>query len=93
MVGSSPFGNGTCGHFASLVDDPSSHPDQFPTEEAVKAERQRLFGIIEELLKWENSNNEKVMNAAKADIRKSNDGNGVPGMGDFVVSASCVNTG
>ena len=38
--------------FAQLVDDPSSHPDKFPTEEAVEAERKRLFNIIEELVKW-----------------------------------------
>ena len=28
--------------FAQLVDDPSGHPEQFPTEEAQEAERQRL---------------------------------------------------
>ena len=28
--------------FAQLVHDPSSHPEKFPTEEAQKAERQRL---------------------------------------------------
>src|SRR5882672_4068709 len=47
--------------FSSLVDDPSSHPDQFPTEEAQEVERQRLFRIIEELVKWENSDNERVL--------------------------------
>ena len=57
--------------FAQLVDDPSSHPDQFPTEEAVEAERKRLFGIIEELVQWENSTNETVLNQARAEIRKS----------------------
>ena len=31
--------------FAQLVDDPSAHPEEFPTEEAQDAERQRLFGI------------------------------------------------
>ena len=30
--------------FASLVDDPSSHPEEFPTEEAQELERQRIFG-------------------------------------------------
>src|SRR5437868_14699497 len=38
--------------FASLVDDPSAHPDQFPTEEEQATERQRLFRIIEDLVKW-----------------------------------------
>ena len=33
--------------FAQMVDDPSTHPDQFPTEEAQEQERQRLFRLIE----------------------------------------------
>jgi len=57
--------------FAQLVDDPSSHPDQYPTEEAVEAERKRLFQIIEELVKWENSTNEEVLERARAEIRSS----------------------
>ncbi|MGI0485499.1 DUF1156 domain-containing protein [Pantanalinema rosaneae CENA516] len=32
--------------WASLVDDPSSWPDKFPTEEDQKKERQRLFDIL-----------------------------------------------
>jgi len=61
--------------FASLVDDPSAHPDRFPTEEVQEKERQRLFGIIEELVKWENSNNEEVLNKAREEILKSTGGN------------------
>ena len=61
--------------FSSLVDDPSSHPEEFPTEEEQSAERQRLFRLIEELVKWENSNNEDVLNRAKAEIMKSTGGN------------------
>ena len=57
--------------FAQLVDDPSSHPDKFPTEVAVVKERKRLFEIIEELVKWENSTNEEVLERARAEIRKS----------------------
>ncbi|WP_244614809.1 DUF1156 domain-containing protein [Pukyongiella litopenaei] len=57
--------------FAQLVDDPSSHPDKFPTEEAVEAERKRLFQIIEDLVKWENSTNEEVLERARAEIRAS----------------------
>lgn len=57
--------------FGQLVDDPSSHPDKFPTEEAVEAERKRLFGIIEELVQWENSTNETVLERARVEIRKS----------------------
>jgi putative DNA methylase len=40
--------------FAQIVDDPSSHPDEFPTEDAQEQERRRLFRIIETLVKWEN---------------------------------------
>ncbi|MEQ1669985.1 MAG: DUF1156 domain-containing protein [Hyphomicrobium sp.] len=57
--------------FAQLVDDPSSHPDQFPTDEAVELERQRLFRIIEDLVVWENSTNEEVLERARAEIRRS----------------------
>ncbi|CRL11899.1 hypothetical protein NIT7321_02769 [Phaeobacter italicus] len=57
--------------FAQLVDDPSSHPDKFSTEEDVEAERKRLFQIIEDLVKWENSTNEEVLERARAEIRAS----------------------
>ncbi len=57
--------------FAQLVDDPSSLPDQFPTPEAQEAERKRLFAIIEDLVKWENSTNEEVLERARAEIRRS----------------------
>ena len=61
--------------WSSLVDDPSSHPEQFPTEEEQTAERQRLFTILEKLVVWENSNNEEVLAEAKAEIMKSTGGN------------------
>lgn len=57
--------------FAQLVDDPSSHPDKFPTHEDQERERQRLFAIIEDLVKWENSTNEEVLERARAEIRRS----------------------
>ena len=57
--------------FAQLVDDPSSRPELFPTEEAQSQERQRLFRIIEELVKWENTTNETVLEAAREEIRRS----------------------
>src|SRR5438132_7656964 len=69
--------------FASLVDDPSSHPEEFPTEEAQDKERQRLFRIIEELVKWENSDNEAVLEAARAEIRGSTGGNPPPVLDPF----------
>src|SRR5690606_8558079 len=36
--------------FAQMVDDPSSLPELFPTEEAQQKERERLFRIIEKLV-------------------------------------------
>lgn len=57
--------------WASLVDDPSAHPDRFPTVAAQETERKRLFAILEKLVKWENSNNEEVLAAAKAEITAS----------------------
>jgi putative DNA methylase len=51
--------------FASLVDDPSARPDEFPTEEEQAEERKRLFDLIEELVQWENSNNEQVLSRAR----------------------------
>lgn len=61
--------------WSSLVDDPSAHPELYPTEEAQSAERQRLFGILEKLVKWENSNDPEVLAAAKAEILRSTNNN------------------
>ena len=61
--------------WSSLVDDPSAHPELYPTEEAQNAERQRLFGILEKLVKWENSNDPEVLDAAKAEILRSTNNN------------------
>jgi putative DNA methylase len=69
--------------FAALVDDPSSRLEEFPTEEAQEAERQRLFRITEELVKWENSNNETVLEAARIEILRSTDGNPPPVLDPF----------
>ena len=61
--------------WSSLVDDPSSHPELFPTEEDQAKERERLFKILEDLVVWENSNDELVLSRAKAEIMKYTDGN------------------
>jgi putative DNA methylase len=54
--------------FSQMVDDPSSWPDLFPTEKAQEKERKRLFKIIEELVKWENTTNETVLQQARDEI-------------------------
>ncbi len=64
--------------FAQMVDDPGSHPELFPDEEAQNQERERLFALIRELVKWENINNEEVLDAARAEIRKYAPNNELP---------------
>jgi putative DNA methylase len=54
--------------FAQMVDDPSSLPDLFPTEKKQEKERQRLFKIIEDLVLWDNTTNETVLQAAREEI-------------------------
>src|SRR5580658_1891758 len=51
--------------FAQLVDDPSAHPEKFTTEQAQKAERDRLHGIISRLVVWENIHDEALLNEAR----------------------------
>ena len=57
--------------FAQLVDDPSSRPELFTTVEEQDRERERLFHLIEDLVKWENTTNETVLNAARDEIREN----------------------
>lgn len=69
--------------FAQLVDDPSSHPDQFPTEEAQQEERDRLHRLIERLVVWENTRDQSLLNEAHEEILKSTDGNPPPILDPF----------
>ena len=57
--------------FAQMVDDPSSWPDLFPTEKAQEKERRRLFKIIEDLVQWENTTSEEVLQRARNEIWES----------------------
>ena len=57
--------------FAQMVDDPSACPEEFPTEADQKQERERLFRLIEELVLWENTTNEELLEQARAEIRRS----------------------
>jgi putative DNA methylase len=57
--------------FAQMVDDPSAHPDLFPTQKAQEKERQRLFRIMEDLVQWENTTNETALEKARAEIWQS----------------------
>jgi putative DNA methylase len=76
--------------FASIVDDPSSRPEEFPTEEVQEAERQRLFRIIEDLVKWDNTNNEAVLNEARQEILKATDSHPPPVLDPFCGGGSIL---
>jgi putative DNA methylase len=61
--------------FASLVDDPDSDPayrkaNGTVDEDRAGLKRAQLFNLIEELVRWENSNNPRVINAARAEIAR-----------------------
>jgi putative DNA methylase len=53
--------------FASLVDDPSN---DLPEEEA-REERDRLFALIEKMVKWENAHDEDILYEILLEIAKS----------------------
>jgi putative DNA methylase len=73
--------------FSSLVDDPEAAdaPAGFVTAcqrlgytSHGTSPRERLFSFIAELVKWENSNDERILNTARELIRLSTDGNPPP---------------
>lgn len=74
--------------FAQLVDDPSARAEEFPTQEAQDAERKRLFELIERLVVWENTTDEKLFAEAHAEILKSTDGNPPPILDPFAGGGS-----
>nr|WP_232334222.1 DUF1156 domain-containing protein [Rhodococcus sp. WB1] len=74
--------------FAQLVDDPSSFPDRFPTEEAITKERKRLHEIIEQLVVWENTGDENLLRRAHEEILASTDGNPPPILDPFAGGGS-----
>lgn len=59
--------------FAQLVNDPGYERNlqRGMSLEKAEAERERLFAIIRDLVKWENTTNEAVLERARAEIRKS----------------------
>ncbi len=61
--------------FAQLVDDPSSRPEEFPTEAEQQAERERLFRLIERMVNWDNVNDKELFRDAHEEIAKCYDGN------------------
>ena len=61
--------------FAQMVNDPGYQQGggfkYGMNKEAAAKERERLFDIIRKLVKWENTNNEEVLEEARAEIRRS----------------------
>jgi putative DNA methylase len=57
--------------FAQMVDDPSEHRSEFPTEEDQQRERERLFGIITNIVQWDNTANPQVLQEAREEIWKN----------------------
>lgn len=69
--------------FASVVDDPSSHPEKFPTEEAQNIERERLFGIVRELMQKKLHERPDVYAKAREEMLKHADGKLPPVLDPF----------
>lgn len=59
--------------FAQMVNDPGyeRHLGRGVNKQKAAAERERLFQLIEDLVQWENTNNEDVLERAREEIRKS----------------------
>ena len=57
--------------FGQLVDDPSSWPEDFPTQEDQERERSRLHRLIAEMVPWEATNNEAILNKVRFEIALS----------------------
>lgn len=57
--------------FAQLVDDPTAWPNKFSTEVEQDEERRRLHKLMERMLRWEASNEDKVLNEARWEIARS----------------------
>lgn len=61
--------------FAQMVNDPGYQQGEGfrygVNKEKAALERERLFKIIEDLVQWENTNNEEVLERARVEIRRS----------------------
>ncbi|MBQ1122216.1 DUF1156 domain-containing protein [Streptomyces sp. B15] len=69
--------------FAQLVDDPSARPDLFPTEEDQDLERKRLFHLIERMVPWEATRDERLMREVREKIAESCGGTPPPVLDPF----------
>ena len=69
--------------FASVLDDPSSHPEKFPTEETQNAERERLFDIVRELMQKKLHERPDVYAKAREEMLKHTGGKLPPVLDPF----------
>jgi len=69
--------------FAQLVDDPSALPEEFPTEELQRAERDRLHALIERLVVWEDIRDKGLLAEVRSEILKSTNGKPPPILDPF----------
>ncbi|HWP03346.1 MAG TPA: DUF1156 domain-containing protein, partial [Gemmatimonadaceae bacterium] len=74
--------------FASVVDDPSAHPEKFPSEEAQERERERLFGIVRKLMEKQLHKRPEVYAEARAEMLKYCDGRLPPVLDPFAGGGS-----
>lgn len=61
--------------FASVVDDPTAHPEKWRTEEAQNNERERLFGIVRKMMSKKMHEHPQIYAEARAEMLKHCDGN------------------
>ena len=57
--------------FGQLIDDPGEWPEFFPTADAQRKERARLFELLARLVRWEHTGNRRLMEAARREIARS----------------------
>lgn len=74
--------------FASVVDDPSAHPEKFRTEAAQTAERERLFDIIRRLMAKRLHEHPQVYAEARREMEKYCDGKLPPVLDPFAGGGS-----
>jgi putative DNA methylase len=74
MVGAPPLAAARAVIFAQMVNDPGYQQGdgfKYGVNKQEAAKKRELFNILRELVKWENTNNEAVLNQARAAIMES----------------------
>ncbi len=76
--------------FAQLVDDPSSHPDLFPTEQDQRRERERLHALLVSLVQRGADHDHAILEAAAEEIAKSAAPLSPPAIVDPFSGSGCI---